>query len=160
MSRRHDSLIPLSQDHYHGLLLAQQIKTADRVMMSGWPPDDPGRARFVRSFYAEHLIRHFEEEEQVLFPLAVDHIPESKSHVEDLLDDHRRMEDFVRAFEQQDAVDLATRLMEFGDLLERHIRKEERVFFPLFEQKAPAEILARVGHLLHRSTSGGTPPTS
>lgn len=160
MAHRHESLVPLSKDHYHGLLLAQQIKTAERVMMPGWPSDAVRQAAFICSFFAEHLTPHFADEERALFPLVVEHVPSASSQVEDLLRDHRAMEDFARRFKQPDPARVATQISEFGDLLERHIRKEERELFPLFEAKAPAEILERVGHLLHPTdTSQNRPPT-
>lgn len=153
MAHRHKSLVPLSKDHYHGLLLAQQIKTTERVMMMGWPTDPVRQAAFVCSFFAEHLTPHFADEERALFPLVREHVPSASAQVEDLLRDHRTMEQFAQQFENPDASRVAAQIAEFGDLLERHIRKEERELFPLFESKAPAGVLERVGHLLHRSDS-------
>ncbi len=159
MAHRHESLVPLSKDHYHGLLLAQQIKTTDRVMMVGWPSAPAQQASFVRSFFAEHLTRHFADEEQSLFPLVVEHIPSASAQVDDLLRDHRAIEEFARIFEHPDPQRVAAQLGEFGDLLERHIRKEERELFPLFEAQAPPDVLQRVGHLLHRPDAPQDPPT-
>ncbi|MEX1139427.1 MAG: hemerythrin domain-containing protein [Bacteroidota bacterium] len=151
MAHRHESLVPLSKDHYHGLLLAQQIKTTGRVMMVGWPSDPAQQAAFICAFFAEHLTPHFADEERALFPLVVKHVPSASAQVDDLLRDHRDMKQFARSFEQPDPKRVAVQIAEFGDLLERHIRKEERELFPLFETQAPAEVLERVGHLLHRS---------
>ncbi|MEX2115467.1 MAG: hemerythrin domain-containing protein [Bacteroidota bacterium] len=160
MAHRHESLVPLSKDHYQGLLLAQQIKTADRVMMAGWPSAPAQQATFVRSFFSEHLTRHFADEEQSLFPLVREHVPSASVQVDDLLQDHRDMEKFARSFEHPDPQRLPTQIAEFGDLLERHIRKEERELFPLFEAQAPPDVLQRVGHLLHRPDSSHDKPTS
>jgi hemerythrin-like domain-containing protein len=153
MAHRHESLVPLSKDHYHGLLLAQQIKTTDRVMMAGWPSNPSRQAAYIRTFFAEHLVRHFSDEEQTLFPIVVKHIPSASAQVNELLQDHRTMEKFAREFENPDAKQIVAQIREFGSLLERHIRKEERELFPLFESQAPLAVLQQVGHLLHRSDS-------
>jgi len=160
MAHRHESLVPLSRDHYHGLLLAQQIKTTERIMMAGWPSAPVQQAAFVRAFFAEHLERHFTDEEQSLFPMVVKHIPSASAQVDELLQDHRAMEKFARSFEHPDPHRAPALLAEFGDLLERHIRREERELFPLFEAQAPPDVLQRVGHLLHRPDSSQSPPTS
>jgi len=150
MAQRHKSLVPLSKDHYHGLLLAQQIKTTDRVMMPGWPSDPTDQARFVREFFNEHLVNHFQAEEESLFPLIVKHVPSARGQVDGLLREHRAMEEFAGRFAQPDIENPAAQLSDFSDLLEGHIRKEERELFPLFESKAPAEILEQTKDLLSR----------
>ncbi|MBI4419182.1 MAG: hemerythrin domain-containing protein [Ignavibacteriales bacterium] len=151
MAKRHESLIPLSQDHYHGLLLVQQIRTTDRTMISGWPDEPVKQANFVVEFYNEHLIPHFQAEEQSLFPLVLQYVPRGKKQVEGLLNEHRRVLEFVEGFKNPKA-DLARKqLTDFATLLEGHIRKEERELFPLFESEAPPEVLNRAKHLLRRS---------
>lgn len=70
------------------------------------------------------------------------------------------MEQFSEEFGNPDPNTVAVRIAEFADLLERHIRKEERELFPLFEAQAPADVLERVGHLLHRSDSSQDKPTT
>jgi hemerythrin-like domain-containing protein len=159
MAHRHESLVPLSKDHYHGLLLAQQIKTTDRVMMVGWPSSPAQQTEYICTFFAEHLVRHFSDEEQSLFPLVVKHIPSASAQVDDLVQDHRAMERFAREFEHPDPKQVTAHIREFGDLLERHIRKEERELFPLFEAQAPPSVLQHVGHLLRRSDSPQDKPT-
>jgi len=43
-----------------------------------------------------------------------------------------------------DAVSIASRIKEFADSLEAHIRKEERELFPIYEDQASPETIARV----------------
>jgi len=150
MARRHESLIPLSKDHYQGLLLAQQIKTNDRIMLVGWPSDPKVQAQFVAGFYKEHLVSHFEAEEKSLFPLIAKHIPAARGRIDELVLEHRRMEEFAGRFAGPDADIAKEELTKFSELLEAHIRKEERELFPLFESKAPPEVLEQAKDLLHR----------
>lgn len=155
MASRHESLIPLSRDHYHGLLLAQQIRTADRVMLAGWPQAPVDQAAFIVAFSREHLAPHFQAEEETLFPLVRTHVPEGAGQVDDLLNEHRLLRAFVEEFRSPDPSSVRGRIEEFAGLLDGHIRKEERGLFPLFEAKAPAAVLAQVGALLHRSGPEG-----
>ncbi len=149
MAQRHKSLIPLSRDHYEGLLLSQQIR-ADRIMMNGWPSDPIDRARFVARFYDEHLKTHFAAEEESLFPLFTSHVPQGSHLVGELVAEHRIMEQFVSRFAKADSLTVLKELNEFAELLERHIRKEERQLFPLFEDHASKEILAQTEQMIQR----------
>lgn len=156
MASRHESLVPLSRDHYHGLLLAQQIRTTDRVMLVGWPDAPAKQAAFIVEFYREHLVPHFQAEEESLFPLVRQHVPEGTDQIDDLLNEHRLIRAFVEEFRSPDASSVKGRIAEFAELLDGHIRKEERGLFPLFEARAPAAVLAQAGHLLHRSDPEGS----
>ena len=149
MVRRHQSLIPLAQDHYHGLLLVQQIREHKRIIMTGWPPDPAGQARRVAEFYEEHLKNHFDAEEQALFPLASKHVESARAVVQELLNEHRALETFVAQFREAAEGITEQRIEEFASLLEQHIRKEDRVLFPLLEEHAPAEVLSQVESLMH-----------
>jgi hemerythrin-like domain-containing protein len=49
------------------------------------------------------------------------------------------------------AAGLAKLIFDLGDLLERHIRKEERELFPLFEQQVNARQAELIGEELKKS---------
>jgi hemerythrin-like domain-containing protein len=51
-----------------------------------------------------------------------------------------------------DEATLRTRLKAFGDLLERHIRREERELFPLYEANISDVDAARIGKGIARIT--------
>ena len=119
-------------------------------MMEGWPDQDKERGHFVAEFYRKHLTHHFLVEEQSLFPLIVQHVPEGKTLVTELLEEHRRIEQLVDECEHAEAASIPPVLKEFSELLERHIRKEERKLFPLFEEHAPADVLDAADRLIHQ----------
>jgi hemerythrin-like domain-containing protein len=150
MALRHKSLIPLSQDHYQGLLLAQQIRTTDRVMIAGWSSDPKEQARFVAAFFRDHLVNHFEAEEKSLFPLILQYVPSAEDRITELQREHRQLKDFAERFGNSTAEEPERHLQQFSELLDAHIRKEERDLFPLFEAQAPADVLEQAGQLLHR----------
>ena len=94
------------------------------------------RAQEVLDFYASNLVAHFRAEEQVLFPLLHRRHSGNATMIDELIKDH----DWIRhAVPKLRALTgLAKLIFDFGDLLERHIRKEERELFPLFEKEPDA----------------------
>jgi hemerythrin-like domain-containing protein len=90
------------------------------------------RAEEVREFFASNLVAHFRAEEEVLFPFIRAQLPESKQIVDQLLKEHDQIRKTMPQL--QDEAGLGKLIFDLGDLLERHIRKEERELFPLFER--------------------------
>ena len=131
-SMRHPSLTLLSHDHHHGLALALRCRKQSLGQLK--PMGAAGlreRAKECLEFHANHLIAHFRAEEEVLFPALRGIAPGSDVIVDDLLSQHQEI---GRAMSQlETGTGLAKLIFDLGDLLERHIRKEERELFPLFE---------------------------
>ena len=135
---RHPSLVSLSHDHHHGLALALRCRKQALGQMR--PMGSEGlkaRTKEFQEFFSGHLVQHFRAEEEVLFPLLILFEPESRPMIDELQLEHAR----IRSVELQLQTEhgLGKLIFDLGDLLERHIRKEERELFPLFEQKVPAE---------------------
>jgi len=136
---RHPSLITLTHDHHHGLAHARSLKAA-----AGADPDarlELGRA-FKEFFHAETVV-HFAEEEEQVFPMVLGHSGEAKDVVVQLLDEHGQMRGLVAQLDieiEQGRVDGET-IRRIGELLESHIRTEERTLFPLMEASVPEDEL-------------------
>jgi hemerythrin-like domain-containing protein len=152
---RHSSLISLSHDHHHGLALALrcrkqalgQIKPTGRAGLQE-------RAAEVLRFYSSNLMAHFRAEEEVLFPLLLSAAAESAPLVAKLTREHREIRDVIGQLKTETG--LGKSIFDLGDLLERHIRLEERELFPLFEQRlAPAEA-ENAGEEIKRVLRGNT----
>jgi iron-sulfur cluster repair protein YtfE (RIC family) len=136
---RHPSLIALSHDHHHGLALA--LRCRKQALGQIKPMGATGlreRADEVVAFYTNNLVAHFRAEEEILFPPLRSLGPQSASLIEALESEHGQIR---RAVEQiKMGSGLAKLIFDLGDLLERHIRKEERELFPLFEERVdPAQ---------------------
>ena len=132
---RHPSLIPLSHDHHHGLALA--LRCRKQALGQLTPLGAAGlkeRAAEFHDFFLKNLVAHFRAEEKVLFPWLRREVPECGSIIDQLLDDHRRIRATIPRLEAGSG--LGKVLFDLGDLLERHIRKEERELFPLYEERA------------------------
>jgi iron-sulfur cluster repair protein YtfE (RIC family) len=141
----HPSLIPLSHDHHHGLALA--LRCRKQALGQIKPMGSVGlceRAREFLSFYADHLSAHFRAEEEVLFPLIGSAAPGSSVIINELVRDHEQIRAGLAQLESGDG--LAKLIFDLGDLLERHIRKEERELFPLFDRHVKTAEAEAAGH--------------
>lgn len=105
-----------------------------------WPGEPVQQAATLAAFFERHLQQHFTVEEEIIFPAACSAGSEAENLVAKLLDEHRQMSDLVRglaANPQVTAAELAT----FGQLLNDHIRLEDRQLFPLMETQMQADAL-------------------
>jgi quercetin dioxygenase-like cupin family protein/hemerythrin-like domain-containing protein len=138
--RRHSSLIPLSHDHHHALV---QVRSLRRAAEGDTAAQRAATASFLR-FFSDESVRHFRQEEERLFPALVDVAPAEEFLVQALLD-HQCLHGLVARLDQdlsEGATDSAL-MREIADLLENHIRLEERSLFPLMEEIVP-EALGRL----------------
>ena len=106
------------------------------------------RAKEFLAFYANNLLPHFRAEEEVLFPLLGSAVPGSQEMIGQLERDHAEIRKAIPQLEA--GTNLAKLIFDLGDLLERHIRKEERELFPLFEQKLDARQAEAAGPEIQR----------
>lgn len=141
-SRRDDSLIPLSRGHQYALMLCLRIHRGliEHEADANWRQMKAGIA--VRFFEGE-LAAHFQAEEEMLFP-AMRELSGASQIIDDLLAEHETMRRLIDQLRQSDVDSLAATLKEFADTLETHIRKEERELFPIYEEHALPETIARV----------------
>ena len=148
MAKRHPALIPLSHDHHHGLALALRCR---KHALGQLNPGDPAAIKACAAeasrFFNENLTAHFDAEETVLFPLMAAH-EECRELVARLEDEHRKFRRLVAR--PADPGGLRKFLFDFGDLLEQHIRSEERQLFPAFETLVPSEDAERAGREIKR----------
>lgn len=151
---RHPSLIPLSHDHHHGLALA--LRCRKQALGQLKPMGAAGlreRATEFIEFYRSNLAAHFRAEEEALFPAMRAALPDIGSFLDELARDHRALCQAVAQLEA--GAGLAKLIFDLGDLLERHIRKEERELFPLFEKHAETLNAEAVGAALREILAAG-----
>jgi len=139
--KRHPALHPLSHDHHQGLIIAQQLKKG-APQYKGMPSTLEEKKNYTVSFYNNELKSHFKEEEEILFPLAKNRTPELDIMINEIVDEHRKMEKLVNEIEK--TTDLKNVLDSLGWLLEKHIRKEERKLFPAIEEILTEEELSEL----------------
>jgi quercetin dioxygenase-like cupin family protein len=133
--KRHPALIPLSHDHHHALVEARRLRRSANATA-----DPAAAATSFAAFFASVTVPHFREEEEQLFPLVAGS-DEAAPHVVQALLDHQRLHALAARLGSPD--DLRTTMVELADLLEAHVRREERELFPLIERIAGEQLEER-----------------
>jgi quercetin dioxygenase-like cupin family protein len=130
--KRHPALIPLSHDHHRALVEARRLRRA----AAGAAPAAAAEA-FLR-FFADATVRHFHEEEELLFPSVVD-CEEARELLVQALLEHQRLHALAARLRHELASgdSLVGLMRQLGELLEAHVRFEERRLFPVIEQLLP-----------------------
>ena len=138
--KRHPALVPLSHDHRHLLFLCQQMKI-DSPQYEGFPLDLPGKLRYISGQMNRLLIPHFEKEENNLFKPLAGLNKELDDLFLSLTEEHVVI---IRKFKELINVSTFELVEEAGTLLEKHIRKEERVLFELIQERIPQKVLENI----------------
>jgi hemerythrin-like domain-containing protein len=138
--KRHSALAPLSHDHHHALVAARRLRQA-----AAKPEAAAAAASSFLNFFAEETIRHFREEEELLFPLVVS-FDEARDLLVEALLQHQRLRSLVLQLHHRAESDAgyADLMRDAGELLEAHIRLEERALFPLTERLLENDELAEL----------------
>ncbi len=144
--KRSRALKPLSSEHHQALLVAFQLKKglAGHAESAGAPKDLPGLLGLARRFEEQVLRAHARAEEELLgrFIAEADMARLRAEHAE-----LSRLVDVARTARQGD---LRAHLGAFADLVERHVRWEERELFPYAEGHADEATLASIGGELEK----------
>ena len=134
--KRHKALQPLSREHHHGLLLSWKIRAgfnknieAERMKV------------YADWFFENHLVPHFELEEQHIFTI----LDEDNELVKRALSEHRRIK---RLFADED---VKSALSKIEEVLDQHIRFEERILFPEIQKSATEEQLEVIEKIHHET---------
>ncbi|AXT47540.1 MULTISPECIES: hemerythrin domain-containing protein [Chromobacterium] len=127
--KRHPALQELSREHHHALKMARQARLAAE---SGDPERQAQLAAALRAWSADALERHFAEEETALLPRLAQ--TEHAALAARALDEHRRLRELIAEL----ATPQAAALARFAQLMEAHVRFEERELFERFQACLPA----------------------
>ena len=133
--KRHLTLQPLSREHHQGLLLCFKIR---KGISSGV---EISRIKdYVNWFYTNHLMPHFELEENHIFPIL------GKDHelIKQAISEHRNLQSLVA-----DSIANYEGLETFAAALDNHIRFEERILFNEIEKSATTEQFKKIEEIHH-----------
>lgn len=139
--KRNEHIILLSRDHHFGLLFCWKLRQGIRLKINN------ARIRKYIEYYWETLLRrHFYEEETLLFTIREDEFCQKA------IGQHREIEQKIN---QLAAGNPETSLfLLLADLVDRHIRYEERIVFPHLERTLSAEQLSNIGTALQQLHTG------
>jgi hemerythrin-like domain-containing protein len=143
--KRHESLAPLSREHHGALILAQLIKRGAPVYR-GLPTTIVDKIDYATQYYKTHLKQHFKQEEAML-ELVKKHDASLSALSAEIIAEHRMLKDFFKSLDK--VADQEAVLNELGNELDAHIRKEERVLFPLIEKHCTEELLNKIPALFN-----------
>ncbi len=133
--KRNENLVMFSQEHHHGLVFCSRLQKADRA-------DDQTLKHYVHDFWDKYLDKHFLLEDQLLLPLLSD-----TEIVARFLDEHRRIRQLIHRIGMS-SNNVQSSSLELAELLNSHIRFEERIMFPWLEENIQPEEIDRIGESL------------
>ncbi len=144
--KRSRELKPLSSEHHQALLVAFQLKKglAGHAEAAGAPKDLPGLLGLARRFEEQVLQTHAHAEEDLLGVFI------TSDDMARLSAEHAEMTRLLKNARTARPPDLRAGLGAFADLLERHVRWEERELFPYAEAHMDAAALATIGGELEK----------
>lgn len=122
--KRSKELAPLSREHHDGLLFAWKIKQGLENNISA-----ERMGKYALWFWRHHIKPHFYQEEKILMPFLPDDNPLKIR----LKEEHDHIRELIIGIDDETGAD-KRHLTILMDLLNQHIRFEERELFPLMEQ--------------------------
>jgi hemerythrin superfamily protein len=128
--KRHISLQPLSREHHHTLVLVWKIRKAIREHVELDRVD-----QYVSWFYQQYVISHFDMEEKYIFPV----LGSQHDMIVRALDEHKKLKGYFEAQGKD-----SNAYIELADLLEKHIRFEERMLFNAVQELATVQQLKTI----------------
>jgi iron-sulfur cluster repair protein YtfE (RIC family) len=147
--KRNKSLYLLSHDHHHGLVEANRIVNID--ISVGYNLLTNYKNDFLK-FCNKELMKHFQDEEEILFPIYRKFSKENNPDVIEALKQHTdirlRISELEITSVKEQLIDLLKLL---GRKLKEHIRFEERQLFPAIEEIIPEDYLKQIEAKLQSS---------
>ena len=130
--KRSEALKELSKDHHFNLLLIWKIKQGLKLHVELLRIKN-----FITHFFNEQIMHHFSVEEKYLFCL----LPEQDELRKRAEDEHAAIKKISAEISAENISE--NTIAEFANLLESHIRFEERTLFPFIEKNISNEKLER-----------------
>lgn len=138
--KRHESLAPLSREHHAALLLAQLLKK-DAPVYKGLPTLAHDKAEYGLQLFNTSMKAHFIKEEQIIEKLMG--LNETIDAVgTEIVQEHKELT--VAFLALKGSTSLADDMDALGNKLEQHVRKEERLLFPLIEKHCSVVLLEQI----------------
>ncbi|HUM97665.1 MAG TPA: hemerythrin domain-containing protein [Chitinophagaceae bacterium] len=136
--KRHKAIVKFSQEHHFGLLLVWKIREGIKKNI-----DAVRIARYTVFIYDNNLKQHFQEEENLLFS----RISEQESLKHRAFAEHQSIYDIIEQIRKTHSTHI--QLAAFADLLDKHIRFEERELFNYMQQHFGEDQLEEITNQHH-----------
>ena len=137
--KRNEYIKKLSREHHLGLLFCWKIRRGLKTNVAA------GRiCEYVYYFWQQHLQPHFQEEEKFLFA------PIKDRQVQRAINEHKYIRQQVKDLAQYSENNLRKGLAKIADLVDDHVRYEERQLFPHLERTLSKEQLENIGKQMEK----------
>ncbi|HLS36282.1 MAG TPA: hemerythrin domain-containing protein [Bacillota bacterium] len=143
--KRHESLQPLSRHHMEALHLALKLRRA------GTEKSDLTLEELqqeLKNFWEPNGQEHFREEEEILLPTYAQYKDINQPEIIEMLLEHVEIRSLVKQILAMDDID-ETVMHKLGELLDAHVRKEERIIFERIQKELPEDVLIELEPYLH-----------
>jgi hemerythrin-like domain-containing protein len=132
--KRNEHIVKLSRDHHAGLLFCWKLRQGVKYHIAA-----ERLITYIQYFWQHHFSIHFKEEEEILFSPLKDGI------VEKAMAEHQNIKTFIDQISLHGTEVDKEVVLQLADMVNDHIRFEERVLFPHLEEKLPDEQLKKIG---------------
>lgn len=137
--KRSENIMKLSREHHFSLLFCWKIREGVKKKIAPWRI-----VQYVRYFWDANLQPHFKEEEQILFAPLPDDAMVAKA-----VEEHAAIKQGIEAIYTSSEAEMWEELAKFADLLDKHVRYEERQLFPHIESVLTGAQLDDIGRQLN-----------
>jgi len=139
---RSEHIKRLSREHHFSLLFCWKIR-------QGLKTNVPGERirKYVHYFWQQHLQPHFQDEEKILF------VPIADRHVQRAINEHKSIRQQIEHLSNYPENKERKTLAKIADMVDEHVRYEERELFPHLERKLSKEQLEKIGKLIQQHHS-------
>lgn len=132
---RNKNLVVFSKEHYHGLVFSNHLKIATKAT-------DEILKSYITDFWNNHLESHFKNEEDLLLPLMVNGNQRTQ-----FMREHALIKNQINKIKESQ-INIQNQAIELGQLINDHIRFEERILFPWLEKTLTNDQLIKIGKSL------------
>lgn len=139
--KRSKELASLSREHHDGLLFVWKIKQG---LINGTPTESI--VNYTRWYWINHLAAHFKNEEEVL----VKFLTPGDLLLDQMLREHAQIRDLISSLNKETDKKV---LQSLAQLVNDHIRFEERKLFVYIEQVSTPEQLKEIYNELPKEVS-------
>ena len=142
--KRHEALASLSREHHSSLMLAQLLKK-DSPVYKGLPSDPVSKVAYAVNLFRSSMLEHFRKEE-VMLEKVKNLYDEIRNIAGEIILEHQILT--AGFLSLPGSVNPVEAMDDLGRKVDKHIRKEERVLFPMIQEYCSEEMLREIKLIL------------
>lgn len=132
--KRSKHILQLSKDHHFTLLFSWKIRQGLK-----YGADAERIKKYVQYFWQRDMQEHFREEEEILFA------PVKDAKVKKAMQEHQQIKEQISSLQISTGEQASKQLAILADLVNAHVRYEERELFPHLENALTEAQLETIG---------------